>query len=209
MNAPALVESPPPSTHRAPPRLDLFGPIHKAIRCALGELLTVLGATSFSDEAAVASAVAQLEDVIELCEDHRGHEDDFVMSALADRLRGKLDSMQRAHADQPVVVAQLRALATTLQTTAHDLRPIAGRTLYLHFSTFAADLLLHMAEEEQVVQPLLERSFTDDELRGVHARLMASLTPAQRARAGKWLMRALNPVERAALFGAAPAGEAR
>jgi hypothetical protein len=208
MNASTHVE-PPPSTLRAPPRVDLFGPIHKAIRCALGELLTILGAASFTDEAAVANVVTQLDDVIELCEDHRGHEDDFVMSALAERLRGKLDSMQRAHADQPVVVAQLRALATTLQTTAHDLRPIAGRTLYLHFSTFAADLLLHMAEEEQVAQPLLERSFTDDELLGVHARLIASLTPTQRARAGKWMMRALNPVERAALLAAESKGGPR
>ncbi|MDB4937230.1 MAG: hypothetical protein JWP87_4202 [Labilithrix sp.] len=206
MNASAHVDLPPPSTLRAPPRIDLFGPIHKAIRCALGDTLTALGSTSFADERALAIVLEQLDDVIELCEDHRGHEDAFVMSTLAERLRGKLDSMERAHDVQPKTVAELRALARTLRATAHDLRPIAGRTLYLHFSTFAADLLLHMAEEEQVVQPLLERSFDDDELRGVHARLMASLTPAERARAGKWLARALNPVECEALMAAAQGG---
>jgi hypothetical protein len=192
MNLAACIEPPPPSTLRALPRVDLFGPIHRAIRCALSELLVAMGATCLSDEAAVSHLLEQLDEALVLCEDHRGHEDGFVMSALAERLRGKLDSMERAHAGQPVIVAELKALATTLRTTGEAFRPVAGRTLYLHFSTFVADLFLHMAEEEQVVQPLLERSFTDDELRDVHARLLASLTPAQMERGGKWMMRAFQ-----------------
>jgi hypothetical protein len=76
---------------------------------------------------------------------------------------------------------------------------LAGRTLYLHFSTFTAELLLHMAEEERVLQPLLERFFTDDELHEVHGQLLASLTLEEKMRAARWMLRALSPAEYADL----------
>jgi iron-sulfur cluster repair protein YtfE (RIC family) len=110
-----------------------------------------------------------------------------------------MQSIHRGHESQPVMVAELQALGDALRATASDLESLAGRTLYLHFSRFAAELLLHMAEEEQVVQPLLERFFSDDELRAIHGRLLASMTTPETMRSGPWLLRAVNPTERAAL----------
>jgi hemerythrin-like domain-containing protein len=196
--APASTESPPPSTLRAPPRVDLFGHIHKAIRFALSDLLAGLGSTAFDDPAAVTTILARLEDVVSLCEDHRGHEDRLLFPELGERLRGTLDSVQGAHGCQPLQVVELRTLADALRRTTEDRRRLAGRTLYLHFSTFAAELLLHMAEEERVIQPLLERFFSDDELDEIHRRLLASLTPAEKMRSAPWLLRALDPLEREA-----------
>lgn len=181
------------------PRVEIFGPIHKAIRCALVDLLTQLGTTSFAEPGAAARVAAQLEDVTAFCEDHRALEDSVLLPALTARLSGSLDHIRDAHQCQAVVIAELRALATTLQTSAPDARVVLGRTLYLHFSTFTAELLLHMAEEEQVVQPLLEKLFSDDELSGIYGSMMARMTTPEKMRSLPWLLRGTNPVERAAI----------
>jgi iron-sulfur cluster repair protein YtfE (RIC family) len=198
--ASANVESPPsstlPKTLPAPPRVDLFGDIHKAIRFALSELLGQMGRAVFTDASSVERIVAQLEDVLSLCEDHRGHEDRLIFPSLGTRLQGTLDCAQAAHACRPVQIAELHALAEALRAAIDPRRQLlAGRTLYLHFSTFTAELLLHMAEEERVVQPLLEHFFTDDELDEVHGQLLAALTPEEKMRSAPWLLRAMNPEE--------------
>jgi len=181
-------------------RIDLFGPIHKAIRCALADLLSQMGNTTFADAASASRVADMLEEVTELCEDHRGVEERLLLPALAERLHGTLDRVVEAHASQPVAVAELRALAETLRTSREEVRPIVGRTLYLHFSTFAAELLLHMAEEEQVVQPLLEKLFSDEEVRFIHGRLRAAVTMEERLRAMPWMIRGTNAAERKAIL---------
>jgi hemerythrin-like domain-containing protein len=190
-------------------RIDLLGPIHKAIRCALADLLAQMGTTSFADANAASRIADMLEEVIDLCEDHRGHEDRLVLPVLAQRLQGTLDRIFEAHGAQPRMVAELRALAATLRTSEPELRAVVGRTLYLHFTTFAAELLLHMAEEEQVLVPLVEKRFSDDELRALHGKLMAALTMTERLRATPWMIRGTNALERAAILQGAMQGGAR
>jgi iron-sulfur cluster repair protein YtfE (RIC family) len=190
-------------------RLDFLGPIHKAIRCALADLLSQMGTTSFADAAASSRIAEMLEEVTALCEDHRDHEERFVLPVLAERLHGTLDRVIEAHGVQPVIVAELRALAETLRTSEPELRPVVGRTLYLHFTTFAAELLLHMAQEEQVLVPLIEKLFTDDEVRAMHGEVMGALTMVQRLRATPWMIRGTNAVERAAILEGVMQGVAR
>jgi hypothetical protein len=192
-----------------PPRLDFLGPIHKAIRFALADLLSQMGTTSFADAGASSRIAEMLDEVTAFCEDHREHEERFVLPVLAERLQGTLEQVTDAHGVQPVMVAELRALADTLRKSEPGLRLVVGRTLYLHFSTFVAELFLHMAQEEQVLQPLVEKLFTDEEVRAMHGTLMAALTMAQRLRATPWMIRGTNPVERAAILEGVMQGAAR
>jgi hypothetical protein len=177
----------------------MFGPIHKAIRCALADLLVRMGSASWSDDAVTARLVADLVEVTALCEDHRAHEERSILPPLKERLQGSLEAIETGHAAQPRLVAELHALGDAVGGAPADRRQIAGRTLYLHFGVFAAELLVHMAEEEQVVQTLLDRLFTEDELRAIHAGLMASLTPEEKARSARWVLRATNREERLAI----------
>ena len=203
----ALHEAPP--TLRSSVRVDLFGPIHKAIRHALSSLLVRMGSTTFADAEAARAVVRELDEVLQLCEDHRGIEDRFILPALDERLRQPLRSVADDHATQPRVVSELRALGETLMDTLPERRPLAGRTLYLHFSTFTAELLLHMAEEEQMVQPLLERLFTDPELDAIRGRLLASMSGPEKMLSARYMLPALDRVERATLAAGALASMPR
>lgn len=184
----------PPSTR--PPRLDLFLPVHKGLRLALADLLLQLGSTDFYDPRAATAAVDQLELVTAFCDDHKRTEDAIVMPTLLTRLSGQLPSIAHAHEDQARHIEELRATGKALLNAPATTRPIVGRTLYLHFSTFTAENLAHMAEEEQVLSPLFERLFSEDEVRGIHAKAMAFLTPAAHGRGAPFILRALSRPER-------------
>jgi hypothetical protein len=199
---------PPPSTLRAP-RADLFGPIHKAIRGALVGLLAEMGAADLTVPAEAAQVREELTQVLAFAERHRLHEDRTLLPALAGRLQGTLASVSAAHATQPVAVAELEALAGALGAADGREKTLAGRTLYLHFGTFVAELLLHMAEEERVVQPLLERLFSDDELLEVQSQMLASMSVAERMTSARCMLRAVNAPERAALVAATAASSPR
>lgn len=188
---------PPPSAR--PPRLDLFLPVHKGLRLALADLLTQLGSTDFYDPRATGAVVDRLELVTAFCDDHKQTEDAIVLPALLARLSGELPSIAHAHQDQARHIDELRATAKALLGAPASTRPIVGRTLYLHFSTFTADNLAHMAEEEQMLSPLFERLFSEEEVRGIHARAMAFLPPAAHARGAPFILRALTRPERAAM----------
>jgi hypothetical protein len=173
-------------------RLDGFGPIHKAIRFALSDLLVRMGKGEFT--------FAELEDVLAYCESHLAHEETFFRPAFATRI-GALTAFDEGHPVHERYVAELRALAKSAESAAPEHRATSARALYLHFSKFVGENLAHMAEEEEVLQPLVERHFADDELLAIQGRLMASLAPPEMVRSAKFMLRALDRSERAFLVG--------
>jgi iron-sulfur cluster repair protein YtfE (RIC family) len=183
-----------------PHRFDLFGPIHKAIRYALADLLSRMGTTDFGDDAAFRRVVHELEAVTSLCESHLRVEEKVLLPALGARLSGGIDTIHLAHEAQGRFVAELHASAAALLEATPPARALIGRSLYLHFGTFMADLLVHMAEEEQVIQPLFDRLFTDAEVRALYVAALRSVTPEEHMAAAPYLLAAVTPVERGAMI---------
>ena len=78
-------------------------------------------------------------------------------------------------------------------------REALARQLYLCLGRFVGENLVHMTFEETVMNTQLWKLFSDEELRAIHGRIMASITPPEFARAMRWMIPALNPTERAAV----------
>lgn len=207
MNQPAASSNEPSSSMAAsvrPPRVDIVGPVHKAIRLAMADLLVRMGRTDFSEEAEAIAVAEELRNLLAYCEAHLRHEDGIVAPFAKTRLPGGLAAFEdhRAH---EVRIAELRAQAEALVVERPELRARVGHALYLHFSVFVGDNLAHMAEEERVLMPLLQRFFDDGELRELHARVMAAVAPAERAYSAQFLYRALSGPERRGLVASAAA----
>lgn len=181
-----------------PARFDLFGRIHKAIRLAMSELLVRMGETSFADAKASGAICQDLRELLSFCDAHLAHEEEVVAPAARERLLGGMDAFD-SHGEHTRLVAELRAQIDALENAPAGLRTRVGKTLYLHFSTYVGESLVHMAEEERVIMPLLERFFDDDELRALSNAIRARATPAEVAFSGPRLLRAINPHERRAL----------
>lgn len=186
----------------ATPRFDLYGPIHKAIRFTMSELLVEMGKTSFADPGAAGRVVKRLGDLLVFCEQHIEHEERFIHPALAERSPGALETIEAEHAHHAQGAAELRSLSNAVDTAdTPERRALAGRTLYLHYSAFFAETLAHMVEEERVLQPLLHRLFSDGELLAIHGAIVASMEPSQMIADLSRIVPAVSGPERAAILG--------
>lgn len=188
---------PPPSVR--PARLDLFLPVHKGLRLALADLVVRMGQADFSDERAAGDVVDHLRRVTAFCDDHKRAEDAILLPALLTRLTGDLPNIAHAHESQARHVEELSATADALLAAPPGARAVVGRTLYLHFASFAGENLAHMTEEEQVLSPLFERLFSEEEVRALHADVMTFLDRAAHGRGAPYILRALTRHERVGL----------
>ncbi|MBX3229703.1 MAG: hemerythrin domain-containing protein [Labilithrix sp.] len=195
-----------PSRHVQPSHPQVYRAPHKALRYELSFLLVRMGAADFTEPLERDNVIDELESVLAFCDAHIEHEDAFLRPALLARSAAPVTTLDEEHAEHATQVAELRSLARTLRES--DL-PAAqrslGQTLYLHYSVFVAETLAHMAYEERVVQPLLERLFTPKELLDIHDAILASIPPPEMMRALRSFIPSSNREERAEILGGARA----
>lgn len=150
---------------------DFYGPIHKALRLALSDLMVRLGRADVRDTQLLADLRRQLH----LSARHLGHEDREIHTALEARCPGASERLVRSHEEHHADFAELDALISVAEQP--GALPAAWRRLYLRFSEFVAADLAHMAEEELVVLPVLQSLFTDAELGEIEGRVMQQIPP--------------------------------
>ena len=74
--------------------------------------------------------------------------------------------------------------------------PVEGIQFSSMLNGFHAKYLDHMAMEEPRMNPLIWNHFTDEELMEVHGTIMSKLVPEQIVLLFKYIVPALNPMER-------------
>lgn len=159
-------------------RVDMYATPHRALRYMLSNLLVAFGRTTFADPVEAGTVVAGLTVVLWACEGHIAHEDHHLRPILARRAVNATATLDDEHGEHGQQVAELRAIASSLRdASTPEARTAMGHMLYLRFSVFVAETLAHMAYEERVVQPLLDRLCTADELRSVEDAIVRSIPP--------------------------------
>jgi hypothetical protein len=186
-------------------RWDIYGPIHKGLRLAHGELLRRLGRADF-DAGVQAELLADLRAHLELASGHLAHEDSVIHPALESRAPGAVAALEADHAHHQARFATLAGAVRAIEHAAPTDRPALGRALYIAFSTFVAEDLAHMAREESEIWPRLCALFTDDEIAELEMTIIASLGEADNIAFMRLMLPAMNPAERTALLTAMKSG---
>ena len=186
-------------------RRDLYAPIHKALRLAMGETLTRVGRMDAADPADRAEALGQLESLLAMCVAHLRHENEFVHTAIDARQPAGSMRIAEEHEEHLASIAALRdeAAAVTAATPADA--PRLAHRLYRHLALFIAENLQHMHIEETLHNAILWEHYSDEELDALHGRLMASIAPEEHLRTARWILPACTPAERAGMIGEARA----
>ena len=170
-----------PATFRNPgprlPTVDLYGPVHKGLRWALTTLLTRMGAADFTDAASSARLLDDLDGVLYLVSSHIEHEDRHIHPAIERKVPDASARLTEEHRQHEREIQDLRVLIAQLAGAPSSGATAIGRRLYLTFSRFVANSLVHMLEEETITEPLLEALYTAEELVQIHDALLASIGP--------------------------------
>ena len=179
-------------------RLDLYADIHKAVRLALCETLTRLGAMDVADEGEVAATLAEFRGVLAFLAGHLKHEDDHIHPAMEARTPGSTATLDTDHRGHEASLQDLEALAAAVAAAPAGERALPAARLYRAFAHFTGENMEHMEYEESHNNAVLWAAYSDAELHGIEGRLIASVGPEEMRRAMGWMLRGMAPAERAA-----------
>jgi hypothetical protein len=154
------------------PSFDLYGAAHRGLRRALSQLLLRLGTVSPGDLAQTEAVLAELDSVLHLCSAHLNVETLHYHAALERRRPGSSAELERTHEQHHAAIAELRALAGSAGSD-----PARWRGLHLAYTSYVAEELCHMADEETVIQPLFEELYSKAELQQLNDELIEEHSP--------------------------------
>ena len=170
------------------PPVDLYGPIHKGLRWAFARVLSRIGSTTVTDDAADVEVLGEVNDLVIGIEGHLAHEEAFIHPAIEARRPGATAGLVDDHVEHANMLGAVRVLLAAIRSGSATTRPALWRALYLCFADLFAENITHMAEEEEVIQPLLEELYTPGELREIEGRLIASIAPDEMLAAMKIML---------------------
>jgi hypothetical protein len=181
---------------------NLFWRIHKALRACLCDTLMSVGCVDSDDQGAVIKALSQVRSMILFCDGHMTQENRHIHPAMEARNPGSTRASLEEHDQQQRAFARIGVLISGVESAPRAERAYALAALYQYLGRFVGDTLVHMNAEEIHDQSVLSAAYCNAELAAIEARIMADLTPQQRAIFLHWMLPAFTPDERVHLLAA-------
>jgi len=182
------------------PQVDVYGAVHKGVRYALLDLLRRMGTVAASDSSQLDMLLDDLDGAFYLCATHSEQEERYIHSAIEAASPGALTTLEAAHAGLGELLEALRVAMSALTSAPPEQKPGLYRSFYLQYSSFVAQCLEHMAQEELHIQALLERLFSADQIRDMQSSLLASIGPEELLVFLRVMVPAATPTERVSLL---------
>jgi hypothetical protein len=186
------------------PRFDIYAFIHKGIRAFMGATLDLVGRLDPLDPQELAATLRELRSLTGFLRAHLHHENQFVHPALEARRPGSACRTAGEHVAHERALEALEGDALALERATDDARADAAQRLYRRLALLVADNLEHMEVEESENNAVLWADYSDAELAQIQQALLATVPPEEMSLSLRWMLPAMAPAERAALFGALP-----
>src|SRR3954451_11753546 len=173
------------------PRIDFYGNYHKALRRALFEFSARAGLLDYDDDAALAKLLNEFEQISRTLREHSVHEDEYMhplLSKYAPEVQARMEQQHsRLDPELEVLEAQLRDIGSAPN------RPAAGMSFYAAINRHIGAYLEHLADEEDVANPILWERCPHDELVAAVTRFRSSFALDQVATSFEFMLPSLSP----------------
>ena len=127
---------------------------------------------------------------------HADAEDSFVFPAIEKYEPSVSDAFEQEHV-QDHILGQLLSSSLALYSSAAVItdKAEAGRQVQSAYMKFMLFNLEHMAKEEEILNPILWRYYSDEELNAIVDEIGSRVQPEEMAKFSKWFIRGLNTPE--------------
>ncbi len=177
-------------------RYNIFNQIHKGLRALLYETIIKLQQTDFTDAEDADEAVQQIKIILDLFDEHAHTEDTFILPAIVEYEPSVVDVFAQEHVQDHALSNKLNGL---LQAFSLTISPDAKREIGAAISNAVFEFMLfnleHMKKEEDVLNKLLWRYYTDEVLHGITMNIVANVPADKMPLYNKWMMRGLSNTE--------------
>jgi hemerythrin-like domain-containing protein len=174
-------------------RYNLFYQIHKGLRALMYETALLIQQADFTNCDERHYVKKQVESLLALFEKHADTEDNQVFSAVKAWEPAVADAFEQEHVKDHALGVQLQLALDALDTNADAV--LAGQELSVAFVAFMTFNLDHMAREEDVINKILWRYYSDTELHELTMRIVSAIVPEKLTLYNKWMIRGLSNPE--------------
>jgi hemerythrin-like domain-containing protein len=174
-------------------RYNLFYMIHKGLREMLYSTASRLQQIDFTEADEAEPVLAEIQQVLNLFDKHADSEDNFILTAIEAYEPSVVTLFENEHVQDHILGNKLCSLLSMFDNLTTDTeRKELGNAIRIAFTEFLVFNLKHMAKEENVLNNLLWRYYTDEELHGITQKIIAQIPPDKMQQYSNWMMRALS-----------------
>lgn len=177
-------------------RYNIFHLVHKGLRALLYETALQVQHTDFWNVEQAEQTIDRIKELIKLFDKHADTEDSFVFPAVEKYEPSVSDAFEQEHVKDHIL-GQLLSSSLALYKAAAIITDKAesGKQVQSAFMKFMFFNLEHMAKEEDVLNNILWRYYSDDELKAITEKIVAKIPAEYMAKFSKWMIRGLNTPE--------------
>jgi hypothetical protein len=177
-------------------RYNSFNIIHKGLRAALYQTALQLQQTDFTEADQTEEALNKVREIVLLFEGHAHKEDHFILPMINEYEPSVVASFNAEHEEDERLGNELNGAIEKVADASSLLEKIvSGRELTESFVRFMVFNLEHMAKEEDIINKILWRYYSDEEIKAVTAQISASTPPWMLDFYAKWMLRGINNSE--------------
>ncbi|GAB3019173.1 hemerythrin domain-containing protein [Bowmanella dokdonensis] len=177
-------------------RYNIYTLIHKALRNRMCQVLTGLGQLDDTDEQEIEQQLLHVEDLLDLCQAHLNHENQFIHQAICHEYPNLQLSTIHDHQEHEYGMRKLRGLISQIRQFYPAHRPTALLQLYRALAQFIAENFEHMQVEELHNAQLLWDKCSDAEIHQLEQNLVAAIAPPLRLRLTLMILTSISFTER-------------
>lgn len=179
-------------------RYNTFNIIHKGLRAALYQTALQLQQTDFTEEDQTEEAVNKVKEIVMLFEGHAHKEDHYILPMINEYEPSVVASFNAEHEEDERLGIELNNAVEKLGNSSTLLEKIvSGRALTESFVRFMVFNLEHMAKEEEIINKILWRYYSDDEIKAVSSQISKNTPPWMQDFYAGWMLRGINNSEAA------------
>lgn len=174
-------------------RYNIFNNIHKALKALMYDTALSLQRADFSNQEEAENAIDKLFTTLAIFDEHAQHEDKFLLNTLKKYDQGIASMFESEHITDLGLAAKLKYLADgffLLSTTIDRIK--TGPHIDLAYVEFLAFNLKHMARQEEILNDLLWRNFSDEQIHLIGARIVENVSPQINHVSSLWMLRGMN-----------------
>jgi hypothetical protein len=174
-------------------RYNVFYQVHKGLREMLYQTASLLQHTDFINAEESETALQKVAEVMDIFDKHAHTEDNFVLPTIGLHDASVTGLFAEEHVEDHILSNRMRALLGMFHETTIDEEKIQmGSAIRFAFVDFLVFNLKHMAKEEDVLNNLLWKTYTDEQIHGITQKILAHIVPGDMAVFSRWMMLGLS-----------------
>jgi hemerythrin-like domain-containing protein len=174
-------------------RYNIFYLIHKGLRASLYETALQLQQNDFNSANETELVLNKIKEVIMLFEGHAAKEDRFIFSAINSYEPSVVATFEDEHETNAQLGQELyRGIEAVNNAKSLLEKIVCGRKLTESFVHFMVFNLQHMYKEESIINKILWRYYSDEEIRSIGGQINQATPPWIQEFYSTWVLRGIN-----------------